>query len=147
MLNTIVRVCVCERIRVRVCVCEPYSRPYCCITQIQIPYWPSSTRIVASSTRIVANSSVLWRVHPYCGEFIRIGRIHQERSVMTSNAITRFHRYALVSKHVKHTYEAPSASVKRAWDWSVTAPRRSVHVSEARLGLASHRTASLSSCQ
>ena len=32
-------------------------------------------------------------------------------------------------------YEAPSMSVKRACDWSVTAPRRAVHVSEARMGV------------
>ena len=37
------------------------------------------------------------------------------------------------------TYEAPSMSVKRACDWSVTAPRRAVRVSEARMGLVNGR--------
>ena len=36
-------------------------------------------------------------------------------------------------------YEAPSMSVKRACDWSVTAPRRAVRVSEARMGLVNGR--------
>ena len=38
-----------------------------------------------------------------------------------------------------HVYEAPSMSVKRACDWSVTAPRRAVRVSEARMGLVNGR--------
>ena len=37
------------------------------------------------------------------------------------------------------TYEAPSMSVKRACDWSVTAPRRAVRVSEARMGVVNGR--------
>ena len=37
------------------------------------------------------------------------------------------------------TYEAPSMSVKRACDWSVTTPRRAVRVSEARMGLVNGR--------
>ena len=75
----------------------------------------------------------------YCGEFIRIDRIRQERSVMTLNAITRLHRYASISTHVKtrmkrhlrqrsalgigqsphHT--AQFMSLKRACDWSTVA--------------------------
>ena len=39
----------------------------------------------------------------------------------------------------KPVYEAPSMSVKRACDWSVTAPRRAVRVSEARMGLVNGR--------
>ena len=38
-------------------------------------------------------------------------------------------------------YEAPFVSVKRACDWSVTAPRRAVRVSEARMGLVNGRDA------
>ena len=38
-------------------------------------------------------------------------------------------------------YEAPSMSVKRARDWSVTAPRRAVRVSEACMGLVNGRDA------
>ena len=49
------------------------------------------------------------------------------------------------------SYEAPSMSVKRACDWSVTAPRRAVHVSEARMGLVNGRdllpSRSRNSCQ
>ena len=42
---------------------------------------------------------------------------------------------------VQETYEAPSISVKRACDWLVTALCRSVHVSEARMGLVNGRVA------
>ena len=49
------------------------------------------------------------------------------------------------------SYEAPSMSVKRACDWSVTAQRRAVRVSEARMGLVNGRDAlpsrSRNSCQ
>ena len=38
-------------------------------------------------------------------------------------------------------YEAPSMSVKRACDWSVTAPRRAVRFSEASMGLVNGRDA------
>ena len=43
--------------------------------------------------------------------------------------------------HLARVSEAPSMSVKRACDWSVTAPRRAVHVSEARMGLVNGRAA------
>ena len=45
------------------------------------------------------------------------------------------------------TCAAPFMSVKRTWDWSVTDLRRAVHVSEARMGLVSHRLAPRRSCQ
>ena len=46
-----------------------------------------------------------------------------------------------VGHRKKDYYEAPSMSVKRACDWSVTAPRRAVRVSEARMGLVNGRDA------
>ena len=59
-----------------------------------------------------------------------------EFSTLTKrNTIPHFHPAC----RLKPSYDAPSMSVKRACDWSVTAPRRAVRVSEARMGLVNGR--------